>query len=333
VIFQTMTGKEGWDTVFPSPQKVKEEAQMWLANVDSWNGRGWWPRPCKLFIQIDASAIEYRGFIRGEGLDPAEVAGTFTEAERALSSTEREIIGYTRTIQVAARRFPEKLNNVALLLQGDSQAAIAALRKFASSNTVIHNQLRHLFSICASKSFDIIPRWTPRSELTEADELSRRPDASDWGCSPELVSLILNHFHTGIDIDLFASEAHHVAPRFVSLFYTPGCTAVHALACDWTKLMADTKDTAWIFPPSKSVSAALNLIEKYRINALVIMPAQRATNEWIHIRHISGIVSQPFIIPKRKEFCQASLRVPVEAINPVLMGLAAFYIQWQKALR
>jgi hypothetical protein len=180
-IFQALTGNESWDVHFPSPQAVKDAAIMWLQNLDTWNGRRWWPHTISVKLCIDASSIGYGGFIEGTKFGRLQVAGSFSQAEShwRLSSAAREMIGYVRAIRITSETIPEELRGSAVLLHGDSQAAIGALRKFASPLPAIHEQLVDLFQLCSSSDFDIIPRWIPRSQLSEADELSRRPDASD----------------------------------------------------------------------------------------------------------------------------------------------------------
>jgi hypothetical protein len=131
------------------------------------------------------------------------VAGTFTTQEGLLSSAARKVIGYIRSMDVAWNLFDSTLCGSTVLLQGDSQAALAAiLRKFASPVPFIHEELKRLFQICSIHAFDIVPCWILRENLTEADEFSRRPDALDWGCTSELTKLICRHFNTTIDIDL-----------------------------------------------------------------------------------------------------------------------------------
>jgi hypothetical protein len=323
-----MADKESWDVVFPTSQAVKQEAQSWLDNIDAWSGRLWWSRPSIISLHIDALAVEYGGFICAEGQRRLLVAGTFSHEESKLSSTARKMIGYTRALEITAQHRPQDMNQSSVLLQGDSQAALAALKKLASSNTIIHEHLKRLFSLCATHNFDIIPRWVPREKLAEADKLSRRPEVSDWGCSKELVALIQQQFRITIDVDMFASEGHHVSSRFVSAFFTPGCLVVHALARRWRPLLSSPTATAWVFPPTKSITSALSIIESERINTILIVPTRTTSNEWIQLQHLTAEISAPFHIPRRREFCQPSLRVPHEAINPALMGLTAFSIHW-----
>jgi hypothetical protein len=152
-----------------------------------------------------------------------------------------------------------------------------------------------------------MPKWIPREDLTEADELGRRPDASDWGCSKELVKLVLEHFGVTVELDLFASDIHHVTERFISAFYVPGCVAVQAFAQDCKMLLSCLSATVWAFPPTKLLSETLSFIERQRIDAIVITPTLTSTNEWIQVHKIEGQVSGPLHLPRRVELCQPSL--------------------------
>jgi hypothetical protein len=256
------------------------------------------------------------------------VVGTFTLQEGNLSSAARETIGNVRSICIASRIYSRQIRDSSVLILGDSQAALGALRKLASPVPFIHQELKTLFYTCSSGAFDVVPRWIPRERLTEADELSRRPDASDWGCTPELIHLILQHFRVTIDLDVYASDIHHVSERFISAFYVPGCAAVQASAHDWKQFLPHPSGTIWAFPPTKFLSEVLSNIESQRVNAIVIMPTKTSSNDWIQVQAIEAAVSSPFHLPRQASLCQASLRVPAAAINHIVMGLTAFFISW-----
>lgn len=179
-IFQAMAGKKDWDVVLLPSQAVKQEAQSWLDNIDAWNKRFWWPTLSIIILDIDASAIEYgSGLICAEGQRRLPMAGTFSfeRGRRIIKRSLRDNRKHAGTGGTGSNR-PQDLNQSSVFLQGNSQAALSALRKFASSNTIIHEHLKRLFSLCATH-IDIIPRWIPKEKLAEADELSRRPDALD----------------------------------------------------------------------------------------------------------------------------------------------------------
>jgi hypothetical protein len=157
--------------------------------------------------------------------------------------------------------------------------------------------------------------------LKAEDLLSRQPDASDWGICESLYGKICAAFGVTIAIDLFASHAWHVTPRFVSLIYTPGCYATQALLLDWRALLSNG-EFAWIFPPVRVISKVVQLVERYRINCLLLVPEQKAANWWIHI--LSLPLAKPieqFSIPRGTKSCRPSRRVPAKTANPGLFKL------------
>jgi hypothetical protein len=46
--FQAIQGSLSWDALFPNPAEVRSTLQFWFDNLDSFNGRPWWPRPVTL---------------------------------------------------------------------------------------------------------------------------------------------------------------------------------------------------------------------------------------------------------------------------------------------
>jgi hypothetical protein len=275
-LFQAMRGELSWDTIFPTTESVKSTAEFWLRNLDFFNGRRWWPRPVELRLKVDASGVGFGGTLRSDRVSKTSFMGTFTEKQAAQSSTAREMRGYAAAIDAATERFPDDVRGSSILLIGDNQGAISALNQFRSPVKEIHESLDKIFQLCIKYDFDVVARWVPRDNLLEADELSRRPDASDWGIDHNLYGQICTWFGAQPTIDLFALDAHHVVDRFVTQYFTPGCVAIHALKLDWHELVG--QGLAWIFPPTRASSLVLSLIKKYKVNALFCAPVQEGSS-------------------------------------------------------
>jgi hypothetical protein len=160
--------------------------------------------------------------------------GTFSAQKAAQSSTEREKKGYEAAITTAVKKFPDQIHGISVLVKlGDNQGAISALNHLRSPVPGIHQSLQRVFQLCSQNNFDVVARWTSRENLAEADELSRRPDASDWEIEKSTFQAVCNWFCVHPQIDLFASGVNHVIPRFVTPYYKPNCEAVHAYKLDW----------------------------------------------------------------------------------------------------
>jgi hypothetical protein len=236
--------------------------------------------------------------------------------------------GYAAAIDTAIRCFPDSIKGSLILITGDNQGAIFALNEFRSPVQSIHESLDKVFQLCLKLDFDIVARWVPRKNLKEADELSRRPDASDWGINPSLFNQICTWFQVAPAIDLFASSSHHVVDKYLTRFYTPGCAGVHALKLNWSQVVGP-QEIAWIFPPTKICSQVVSLIQQFKIDALLCVPALVGSNELIQIQSLQGArVSAPFEIPRSADSCTPSCRVPAQALNPAFLEIKVFLIQW-----
>jgi hypothetical protein len=244
--YQAMTGDSNWDTVFPTTDAVRKTAEFWLQNLDSFNGRRWWPRPIELRLEVDASGVGFGGTLTTNKLVKIPFLGTFTEAQARQSSTAREMRGYAAAIDAATKQLPDVIRGSSILLIGDNQGAIPALNQLRSSVPEIHESLEKVFQLCLQHDFDIVASWVPRDNLAEADELSRRPDASDWGINQSIFGQLCSWFGSTPNVDLFALDTHHVVNQYYTRFYTPGCTGVHPFKLNWSELVGPA-DLAWIF--------------------------------------------------------------------------------------
>lgn len=329
-LFEAISGRLCWDAFFPNQESVKETALFWLKKLDRFNGRPWRPAPVNLRATVDASGLGFGGTLSAGESDPVIFRGTFSAHEAGASSTARELSGYLGALRVAAYLHASKLRGSSLLITGDSQSATSDINRFRSSNPVLNRLLRQMFDLCLEAGCDIQAQWVPREHITLADAISREPDASDWGLDPAIVKAIIRHFNVRISADLFASATHHVSVNFVSKFYEPGCTAVQALRLDWRTIL-DVNQSAWVFPPTPLTGAALDRIRTFKINAIFVGRACKASNEMLLLCDLPGaFVSEPYVIAKASGSCHPSLRVPAGTINPAkFLGLHATYIKWK----
>jgi hypothetical protein len=175
---------------------------------------------------------------------------------------------------------------------------------------------------------DVIAQWRPREKLTAEDALSRVPDASDWGLAPRAFRMVVQAFGEP-HIDLFASDTWHVAPVFISPRYMPGCSAVDAFNVDWKDLVAP-RSLAWLFPPVRAISKALQLLKKSHIDAIIIVLEAPTTNWWIALLALGAEarVEGPIQLERSIDICIFSRRVPSGTVNPALFKSREFKITW-----
>jgi hypothetical protein len=317
-----------WDEIFPTTDSVKSTVQEWLDNLLDWNGRQWYAQPISLVASSDALDFEYGGVVTLPDGSRVPVSGNLTEDEVKMSSTAREVIGFFKLLQATATLCPGVVKDSTIQLVGDNQAAVIAINQLRSKAADITKTLKEVFKLCIWSGFNVWAVLKPRDQLQEEDMLSRQPDAADWGIAPEVFNSICSKFGAKIAINLFASNVWHVTPRFVSLFYTPGCEVCRALLQDW-RLPLNENEVAWIFPPVRIISDVVQLMERFRTNCVLLVPEQKAANWWVrlHALPLSGNIKQ-IAIPKGTGSCLASRRVPDQTPNPGLFQLRALLIKW-----
>lgn len=199
--------------------------------------------------------------------------------------------------------------------------AVQAINQFRSRASDVNDALKRVFAICVRSGFNVSAVWRPRDMLVVEDLLSRQPDAPDWGICRKEFAKICTEFKVEIEVDLFASDTWHVSPKFVSLLYTPGCTALQALLQDW-RLLVGCGQYAWIFPPVRVISEVIQLIERFRTICILVVPEQSSANWWIQL--FSFKLAQKihkYDIPRGTGSCRASRRVPTKTANPGLFKL------------
>lgn len=214
------------------------------------------------------------------------------------------------------------------MVVGDSQSGINALTKFRSSVPFINSALRKVVELAGAFDFDVTARWVPRDNLNEADALSREPDPGDWALSPDVFQKATEFFSIKPAVDLFASGNLHVAETFISKYYTPGCAGVNARSVDISKIL-NHGDTAWVFPPPGLTGLALDLIDRFKAEALVCISVPEGSLVKMQLQRIAPqSLAKVFPVPKAETSCTPSLRVPERSRNPAFLGLQVYHIKW-----
>jgi hypothetical protein len=176
--YLALRGKQSWDEIFWTPDDIRRVALFWKDHIEGFNGRRWWPKTVQVRAAVDASGVGFGGTLRVKDKEPIPFWGTFPEKHAEESSTAREVRGYAAALEVVAQHFTNDIKGAAVLLEGDNQGAISALNHLRSPNQGINQTLQTVFNLCCNGDFDVIAKWVPRDNPTEADELSRRPDPS-----------------------------------------------------------------------------------------------------------------------------------------------------------
>lgn len=231
-------------------------AQLFLDNLEKWNGRCWFSRPVTLEAGSDASEFGFGGTILVPGESPQVLSGQLSVDEMAMSSTAREMVAFFRVLEAAVQSQAEHLKDSAVPIRGDNQGAVSALNSFRSPAPDVNAALRGIFELCAQYNFDVVAEWRPRDLMALEDELSKIPDSSDWGLIRPKFRRICEEFGVEPRVDLFALATWHQLPAFISDSYTPGALGINALRLDWTEIVP-AGTFAWAFPPVRLIPQAI----------------------------------------------------------------------------
>ena len=192
----------------------------------------------------------------------------FTESEKALSSTHRELIAISYSLEA----FGSQLRNSCVKWFTDNQAT-ARIVEVGSMKLILHQLAFQIFSYCLSNNIDLHIQWIPRELNVEADSISKIQDCDDWQLSHEFYELLEAKWgpHT---LDCFASFYNAKTPRFYSRFWNPGTSGVDAFFQPW-----EGQNCLLVLPVS-IVSKVLNFMSNFDIHATLVVPAWSSSSFW-----------------------------------------------------
>jgi hypothetical protein len=153
----------------------------------------------------------------------------------------------------------------------DSTAACAGLLKWRSGSVECTAVLKRIADLCYSRRIVITPVWISRSFgwIPAADFLSRelgRKAQAEWSLPPSEFSRLCLQFRVRPRLDLFASRANAMLPRFRSLFPERGSEG-DAFAAPWPL------GPVYAFPPFSQVDRVLQHWRACSAGSVVLLVA------------------------------------------------------------
>ena len=135
-----------------------------------------------------------------------------------------------------------------------------------------------IFRLCFALGISLDSQWLPREENVRADLLSRFIDRDDWSLNPAVFRFLDARWGPH-SVDCFSSHFNSQVARFNSKYFSPGCSAVDALAQDWGS------DNNWLCPPVYLIIASVKhlcfhkgigtlVISRMAIRSFLAFPAQ-----------------------------------------------------------
>ena len=212
----------------------------------------------KSTIYTDASDFAFGGYLATLGGEP--VRGMFSLADVDMSSTYREL----KAVFYVLKSYANSLKHQRVKVFADN---IGASRILMVGNSKPHLEriAVDIFSICLSLDISLDSQWLPREENACADLLSRFIDRDDWSLNP-VVFQSLDARWGPHSVDRFSSYFNSQVVRFNSKCFSGDCTAVDALAQDWSS------DNNWLCHPAHLIVAAVKHLRYHKGFGTLIIP-------------------------------------------------------------
>ena len=244
------------DVVRPIPPLALRDIRWWSTAL--YLASPLFPRENQAFITTDASDS-------GWGFEVNSVCsrGVWDPHQLAWHINRKEMFA----VSMAIKSNLPFLSNKTVLVQSDNSTVVAYLKY--QGGTKSKRLLRDtilLFQLAAAHNIHLNAQFIPSRYNTVADCLSRNRRLPDWHLSPQVTSHIFSAWGTPV-IDLMATHASAVVPRYVSLLATDrNAEFTDAFSRPWHFPLA------WIFPPPALVPRVLQHLNSATGTYILITP-------------------------------------------------------------
>ena len=226
-MYHQISDAASWYQPLQLGPKATDELKFWLNNISHVNGFTFKPRPttaCMMFT--DASNDGYGGFMVHR-LEEQICCGSFTEYEKQLSSTFRELLA----VKFALKSYGGILRNQAIQVNIDNFSATRILT-IGSAKDHLQRLAVEIFQYCLVNNIKLTPQWVPREKNFDADFYSKVKDTDAWTIDQECFDHI-NKCFGPFSVDRFADDRNRKLERFNSRYYCPGTSHVNSFTADW----------------------------------------------------------------------------------------------------
>ena len=260
--------------------ELLSELNYWQNNVRQLSGSRKFDTASRIYpvtVFSDSSSVACAAYIKDQ--NEMVCHRMFTEEEKCLSSTARELMG----IELAVHSFCNQFQNKEIQMCSDSQNAVRILRK-GSRREHLHALAMSVFSVCLRFNIRLHLEWIPRSLNQQSDYLSRIIDLGDWQIADPFFKFI-NSLWGPVDIDRFASFNNAKVNRFNSRYWNPGTEAVNAFSQDWSH------DINLLVPPTNLVARCLKHVLQCKARGILVTPAWQSASFWPILFQGKGVPS------------------------------------------
>lgn len=238
------------------PARAQDDLAWWIQALPQ--SSPIFPSPPAAFVTTDASDWGW-----GYSIGSLYRCGEWSPVQRAWHINRKELFAVQRAL---VEQLP-LLQRATVLVQTDNATVVSYInRQGGTKSRVLLRAAQDLFRLAEDHDILLSARYIPGLYNTIADCLSRRRPLPDWHLQPSVTAPLFRRWGTPA-IDLFATHASKVVPRYASLSATDGeAEFVDAFSRRWNFPLA------WVFPPPPLIPRVLHHLNAATGVFLVVVP-------------------------------------------------------------
>jgi hypothetical protein len=199
----------------------------------------------------------------------------FSKNERIISHNAQEALAMAKGVEWLISAY----NVTVLRVTTDNEALFKALKKGGSTHGLFAIIVNTTIKLCTTKGVTLLPDWTPASNLTYQDTLSRQiySRRDDWMMHKTTVDHIRDQL-LQTRVDLFASNNSKTHQLYMAPTPQPDAIGTDAFNYNW-RTISKMFGPLWIHPPWKHIGRCLIKCLSDKTSALILVPF-RPTAPW-----------------------------------------------------
>ena len=236
---------------------ARADLEWWVVNLESINGKRFFPSEPDLEIYSDTSLSGWGAFCNG-----IRTRGPWTTEDSLRHINELELLGALYAIQ----SFASASSKIAIRLFLDNATAVCYVNNCGGTkSSKLTSVAKSLALFCEERNILVEAVYLAGELNTIADKESRAStDSSDWRLEPSIFNRI--SCLRLVDIDLFASAWNTQLPYFCSWRPQPGASAVNAFSFNWSTC------SGYAFPPFSLIFKCLEKVRRERACLCLVCP-------------------------------------------------------------
>lgn len=261
-----------WDeTIRLQPETVRACA-WWLEEFRQWNGvQIIEPSSETHVLTTDASQSGYGvTIVACNGSLDARTQWCLPRGQEHRSSNWREL----SAIAFAIERHGPALQGATIKIRSDNATSLACIRNQGSRSADLTEVAAKILRTAARWRIRLILEFIPGVHNIAADNLSRwfRSDPFGYQINPIAFNTIQQQWGP-LSIDLFASDANRLLPRFFSWGYSEEAEGIDALRQSWPA-------QAFAHPPFALIARVLQKVVRDKVQRLVLVAPDWPSQHW-----------------------------------------------------